>query len=586
MHQHLTSFLILCLLTSFAYGQSANERLHALFDRAWDRTMRESPTWASSLGDHRFDDQWPDLSDAAHAASLAADQALLKALEEVPRAELSDADQLHRDLFELNLTRSIEGSTYPGRLLPITHMGGIQTAFETGQRIRFEQEADYENWIRRLKSFGVYMDQTLALLRKGVDAKVVHPKIVIERALSQVQKQIVDDPKQSPFLSPFRKWPNHISEARRIELAQQAEAVVAQTVVPAFKRLKELLEKTVLPAAPEDPGLWQYAQGAAWYAHRAAASTTTTLSPDAIHQIGLDEVTRLRAEMQAIMRKLKFEGGYRAFLDHLKQDPARHFDSAETLLRDYRALGKRVDPLMTRLFGVLPRAPYGIEPIPAQTAPDAPAAYYLQPAPDGTRPGTFFVNTHAPQTRPRFTATALLLHEAVPGHHLQIALTQELDELPRFRRHGGYTAYIEGWGLYSEWLGVELGLYENPYDDFGRLTFELWRAVRLVVDTGIHHKHWTRQQSIDFMLSLLAQSEDEIANEVDRYSVWPGQALAYKIGQLKLLELRRQAEKKLGKHFDVRRFHDKVLEAGPLPLNLLEQRVHTWVNEQQARSQP
>lgn len=568
---------LLLIAGSVLQAQSAADTLHALFEQAWERSLRENPVWASTLGDPRYHALWPDLSEEAARNAHEADIALRRSVAAIPTAELGEEDRLNRELFLLNLDRGITGFAFGMRRVPMSHMGGIQTADQLAMRLRFETETDLAGWTERLKGFGKYVDQTLDLLRSGLAEGRTLPRVPAERVLKQIRAQKVDNPEKSRFFAPFRNRPAGVSEEPFNRLAASARSAIETVVLPAYARLGDFFERDYLPACSDTPGVWRYPDGASLYAHRVRASTTTDLTPDQVHEIGLGEVKRIRTEMDQVIARIGFSGSYREFLDHLKNSPERNFDTAENLLRDYRALAKKIDPLMTHLFRRLPRAPYAVEPVPASTAPDAPAAYYLQPAPDGSRPGTFYVNTHAPQTRPRYTAVALTLHEAVPGHHFQIAIAQELDNLPRFRRFGGYTAYVEGWGLYSEWLGLELGLYENPYDDFGRLSFELWRAARLVVDTGLHHKKWSRQQAIDYMKNLLPQSEDEIAAEVDRYSVWPGQALAYKIGQLKLLELRQLVERELGAKFDRRAFHDLVLEAGPLPLDVLEQRVRAWM---------
>jgi prolyl oligopeptidase len=350
--------------------------------------------------------------------------------------------------------------------------------------------------------------------------------------------------------------------------------------VPAYRKLDKYFNKKYLPAARDTIGLSSLPNGSAWYEHQARSYTTTRLSPDEIHRIGLDEVKRIRDEMAEVISEVEFEGSFQEFLTFLRTDPQFYFDNPDDLYKEYLATSKRLDPELVKLFGKLPRAPYGVIPIPDSIAPDTTTAYYNRPAADGSRPGYYFVNLYKPEVRPKYEIEVLSVHEAVPGHHLQIALQQELGDVPMFRRFMGFTAFVEGWGLYSERLGYDMGLYQDPYSRFGQLTYDMWRAVRLVVDTGMHYKGWTRQQAIDFFKDNAAKTEHDIVNEIDRYIAWPGQALAYKIGQLKILQIRSRAEVQLGENFDIRAFHDELLGAGALPLDLLEQRMDRWMAAQ------
>jgi uncharacterized protein (DUF885 family) len=407
---------------------------------------------------------------------------------------------------------------------------------------------------------------------------VVHPRIISERIPAQIDKQIVATDDDSPFFRPFKHIPESFTQTERERILNAGRDAITSQLVPSFKKMREFFVKEYIPASYPEVGAWQMPDGAQMYAYEARRHTTTNLTPQQIHEIGLSEVKRIRAEMETIMRRVGFKGTLQEFFKYLRTDPKFYYQSPEELLDAYRALSKRIDPNLVKVFRTLPRQPYGDEPIPANVAPDTTTAYYQQGAPDGSRAGTFYVNLYKPETRPKYEMMALALHESVPGHHLQIALAQELGEVPKFRRYGNdYTAFVEGWGLYAESLGDEMGLYDDPYAKFGQLTYEMWRAVRLVVDTGIHSMRWTRQRAIDYFTENAAKSELDIVNEIDRYIAWPGQALAYKIGELKIKELRRRAQDSLGERFDVREFHEIVLGSGSVPLDVLERNVDEWI---------
>ncbi|MGH9568808.1 MAG: DUF885 domain-containing protein, partial [Candidatus Angelobacter sp.] len=393
-------------------------------------------------------------------------------------------------------------------------------------------------------------------------------------------KQIVSDPTESGFYKPFQHFSPEISMADRQRLAEQAKQAIAQHVVPAYKKFKEFFVKEYLPGCFDQVGVWQVPHGEELYAFEVRQYTTTDLSPEQVHQIGLKEVARIRAEMEQIRKQTGFQGTREEFFNFLRTDPRFFYKSPEDLFEAYKALAKTIDPNLVRIFRTLPREPYGVEAIPAVAAPDTTAAYYRPGAADGSRAGTYFVNLYKPDTRPKWEMMALTLHESVPGHHLQIARAHELGELPMFRRFGEYTAFTEGWGLYAESLGNDMGLYSDPYSKFGQLTYDMWRAVRLVVDTGIHADHWTREQAIQYFMDNAPKAKLDIVNEVDRYIAWPGQALAYKIGELKIQELRTRAHQQLGAKFDLKAFHDVVLGSGPLPLDVLEHNVKQWIVEQ------
>ena len=560
----------------------AAERLHALFDAEWERTMRESPTWASSLGDLRYNDRWEDLSVAAITAAHEQDREVLRQLRQIDFDSLSQADQLNYRLFEREYELKVEGFRYRWWLVPLNQRGGVQDAGSLADSLSFQRVKDYEDWLARIEAFPAHMDQTIALMRAGAAEGIIHPRVIMERLPAQIEQQLVHDPEDQLFYKPFLNMPEDISEAERIEIQQRGRDAVVRHILPAYERFREFFNEEYLPACLPEVGVWQVPQGEELYALRCREFTTTGLTPEEIHAIGLSEVARIRAEMEEIVREVEFEGTFAEFLEHLRTDPQFYYDNPNDLLAAYQAVCKQIDPQLVRLFKKLPRIPYGVEEIPSYIAPDTTTAYYRPPAADGTRAGTYFVNLFRPEVRPKYEMEALSLHEAVPGHHLQIALAQELEDLLEFRRFGGYTAYVEGWALYAESLGDELGVYRDPYSRFGQLTYEMWRAVRLVVDTGMHHLHWTRQQSIDFFAANTAKTQHDIENEIDRYIAWPGQALAYKIGELKIRELRRYAEEELGEEFDIREFHDVVLRHGAVTLDVLETVVRDWVAAQRS----
>ena len=561
-------------------GTGEAARLHAIFNAAWKQHLADNPTLASRLGVHDYDGLWPDVSLAAFAKRHEQDEAVLRQLDQIDQASLSLADRINYRLFRQNRENSIEGYRFGGYLLPIDQRGGLQDAGNLADSLRFETESDYEAWLERMDRFPVYADQTIELMREGIRRGIVHSKVVMERVPRQVEAQIVDDPSGSMFYQPFREFPDSLASDLQQRYRERAGEIILNKIDPAYERLSVFLKQEYLPACYDQVGFWQTPDGKDYYSFEARRFTTTDLTPDEIHEIGLQEVARIRSEMDQIVKSVEWKGSFREFLDHLRSDPKFYYDDPQELLAAYRALCKRIDPQLVKLFGRLPRMPYGVEPIPDEMAPDTTTAYYRSPAADGSRAGTYFVNLYKPESRPKYEMEVLSAHEAVPGHHLQIALAMEMESLPDFRRYSGYTSYVEGWALYSEGLGEELGLYQDPYSKFGQLTYEMWRAVRLVVDTGIHHKRWTRQQAIDFFAANTPKPILDIENEVDRYIAWPGQALAYKIGELKIKELRAKAEKELGDRFDIRAFHDAVLAEGAVTLDILESQIDRWITQQ------
>jgi prolyl oligopeptidase len=552
----------------------------ALLDEAWEWTLAEYPMFASRLGDRRYNDRWTDQSTVAIARRQQQTRDYLQRLYAIDRSALDSDDQLNYELFRRQLQDSVDEAAFNGHLMPFSQRGGVQNLENSTNSLPLATSRDFEDWLVRMSKLDEVIAQTIALAEKGRKSGLVAPRVLMERIPHQIEVQLVDEPESSPFYSVFEELPESIPAQEQQRLRAAARETIETTVVPAYEKLAQYFADTYLPATRESIGLSALENGSAWYELLARQFTTTQMTPDEIHRLGLDEVRRIRDEMQLIIDELDFGGSFQDFLVFLRTDPQFYFDNPDDLYEAYLATSKRIDPELVKLFGKLPRMPYGVKPIPDSIAPDTTTAYYSRPAADGSRAGTYWVNLYKPEVRPKYEIEVLSVHEAMPGHHLQIALQQELGDMPEFRRFMGFTAFVEGWGLYSESLGHDLGLYKDPYSRFGALTYEMWRAVRLVVDTGIHYKGWTRQQAIDFFKDNAAKTELDIINEIDRYISMPGQALAYKIGQLKILSLRQSAESALGDSFDIRAFHDELLGAGALPLDLLEQRMDAWLETQ------
>jgi len=580
--------LLLCLaalpLVASAADEDAVTVLHALFDSAWERDLKENPVTASYYGDRRYNDAWADSSVAALEKSNQLDRQVLEDLQRIARASLPPAEQLNYDLFEREYRERIAAFAFKPYLYAISHSDGVQTLNEVTEFVRLTTVKDYEDWLARLGKVGTVIDQNIALLEIATREGRTQPRVIMERVPAQLALQVVATPEESPFFAPFKTYPDSIPAAERPRLTAAAQRAIATSVLPAYRRFQEFFTRKYLPACRESVGVWDTPDGAAWYQERIAFHTTTKLTADEVHELGLREVARIRAEMDKVIRQVQFKGSFEEFLVFLRTDPQFYYKSSDELYQAYLALSKRIDPELVKLFGKLPRTPYGVRPIPMTSAPNTTTAYYQPPALDGSRPGYYYVNLYRPEVRPKYEMEVLSVHEAVPGHHLQIALASEQGELPMFRRNAGFTAYVEGWGLYSESLGGELGLYQDPYSKFGQLTYEMWRAVRLVVDTGLHHKRWTRDRAIAYFKANAAKTEADIVNEIDRYIATPGQALAYKIGELKIKALRAEAQRKLGERFDIREFHDTVLSTGAVPLDVLENTVHGWIESKQASS--
>jgi uncharacterized protein (DUF885 family) len=576
--------LILCISTMLTVLQAANaqsaadQKLNAFFDEQWEYSLKQNPVFASLLGDFRYNDQLPDVSLEAIKKDQAHDLEVLKQLEDIDRSKLSESNQLNYDLYLLNTKQAIEGHKFPDYLSPINQMGGIQQQVpDTVGQLPFHSTKHYEDYIARLNRFPLMMDQTLERLQKGLRRKITPPKITLRDVAEQIKVHATSTIENSAFYQPFKNLPESVSAADQDRLRKLGSEAIKTRVLPAYEKLYQFWTTEYYPNTREEIGLSTLPNGNEWYAYNARVSTTTDLTPQEIHEIGLREVARIRKEMDKIIQDTGFKGSFEEFLHFLRTDQGFFYSKPEDLLTGYRDICKRIDPQLPKLFGKLPRTPYGVKEVPSYSAPSQTTAYYNQGNLKAGNPGWYYANTYKLGTRPKWEMEVLSAHEAVPGHHLQISLAQEMENVPKFRNFIGYTAFVEGWGLYSESLGPEIGLYKDPYSKFGQLTYQMWRAVRLVVDTGMHVMGWDRQKAIDYFKANAGKQESEIIVEIDRYIVWPGQALAYKIGELKIKELRKYAEEQLGDRFDIREFHDVVLGSGAVPLSILEKNVKAYV---------
>jgi uncharacterized protein (DUF885 family) len=557
-------------------------KLHELLAEDWERDLSEHPEMATRVGVPGHNHRWTDISLEAIERRKEQTHASLKRLKAIDRARLDEADGLHHDLYLQALEREIDGQRFPGEYLPVDQMSGVQQ--DVPQLLAMMPHGTVEECndiLSRLRGIPPMVDQTLVLLEEGLEAGVTPPRITLQEVPEQVEALMGDD---SPLLRPLQGLPESLGADRRTNIEAEAREILDSEIRPALRRLHGYLVETYIPAAREAVGWSALPDGDDWYAHAVKVHTTTALTPREIHDLGQSEVQRIRQEMEKVIAGTGFAGSFAGFLEFLNSDPKFYFETGEKLVQGYRDIAKRADAGLIRLFGRLPRLPYGVEPVPDFAEKSMPTAYYQPGSLEAGRPGIFHANTYDLSTRPSWEMEALTLHEAVPGHHLQIALAQEMQDVPAFRRFAFFTAFIEGWGLYAESLGSEMGFYTDPYSLFGRLTYEMWRAIRLVVDTGMHALGWSRQQAIDTFGEHAGRTDHEVVVEVDRYIVWPGQALAYKVGELKFKELRARAETALGDRFDLRRFHDRILEEGALPLGILEGRLASWIEDRKQRS--
>lgn len=579
MKNLLQSLLLFFLFISFTASSSIdeNEKFLSFLEQEWQWELAQNPVYATKMGVKGFETQWRDDSLKGIKLREAHIQNSFVELKKFDLNSLNKTNQLNLRLYTQLTQTALNISKYNRYLFPFNHRGGVQLAHEAVESLPLNTAEDYRFWIERLKNLDKRIEQTISIARLGLEKNYKAPKVLMERVYRQIKIQSKQNIENNPFYQVFKELPSTIPLEEQKALRKDARKTIKEEIIPSYELLEEFFKTEYLPQARLTVGLYDTPKGKELYEQLAKSFTTTNLTPKEIHNIGLDEVARIRGEMEEVIKEVKFEGTFKEFLVFLREDKRFYYDTAEELFEGYLAVSKRIDPELVALFGKLPRTPYGLRPIPMESAPDTTTAYYMPPAPNGLRPGYYYVNLYKPETRPKFEMEVLSVHEAVPGHHLQISLAMEKEDMPMFRRVSPYTAFVEGWGLYSESLGYELGLYTDPYSKFGQLTYDMWRAVRLVVDTGMHYFEWERQQAIDFFLENAAKSELDIVNEIDRYIVMPGQALAYKIGQMKFAALKEKTKKDLGVKFDVRKFHDLVLSEGAIPLNELDTLVENYI---------
>ena len=555
-----------------------NQKFLDFLEADWEKTLSNNPLFATYTGDKRFNDKInPNTIDQFEKDRLS-DLESLKKLNSIDYDKLNPDNKLNYNLKKFDIESDLNLSQFPIYYLRLNQRGGIQSFYETGNRLVYQSKEDYYDWLNRLNQFSENILNFLEINKQGLQNGYTQPKLVTQGVISQIDAIINSDINSNPYLKVFIDADETLlSQNEKLELINNAKELIINKINPAYIKLNNFLKNDYLVNSRDTIGIKDIPDGKKYYEQLAKHYTTTDLTPDEIHDIGLREIQRIRAEMEEIIDSVNWDGNFESFLNYLRTSPRFYYDNPDDLFDAYLIMSKTIDPLLPKLFNVFPRAPYGVIPIPAESAPFTTTAYYNSPSPG--RPGYFYANLYKPDSRPKYEIPVLTVHEAVPGHHFQISLAQELENVPTFRKYQGITAFVEGWGLYSEELGEYINLYDDPYDKFGQLTYDMWRAIRLVVDTGMHYKDWTRDDAINLFIENSAKSILDIENEVDRYIAWPGQALAYKIGQLKILELRSKAKKELGEKYDIKDFHDEVLKRGSLPLDLLEYYIDEWINQ-------
>ncbi len=554
-----------------------NIKFISYLDNDWQKNLDENPLFASYVGDKRSNDKINSNSINQFNEERQSEIDSLNQLYEIDQSKLNEENKLNFKLKEFGLKSNIGLTDFPIYYLRLNQRGGIQSFYETGNRLVYNSKDDYVDWLSRLKQFPANIINSLEINKEGLSKGITQPKLITEGVVTQIDAILNSDIEDNPYLKVFLEADESIINIdEKEQLIEEAKNLIISEINPAYEELNSFLKNEYLARSRDSIGIGDVPGGKEHYEYLAKYFTTTNLTPDEIHQIGLDEIERIRTEMNEIIKQVNWDGDFNSFLNYLRTSPRFYYDNSEDLFNAYLIMSKTIDPLLTKIFKVFPRAPYGVIPIPDESAPFTTTAYYNSPSPG--RPGYFYANLYKPESRPKYEIPVLTVHEAVPGHHFQISIAQELENVPSFRKYQGITAFVEGWGLYSEELGEFMGIYDDPYDKFGQLTYDMWRAIRLVVDTGMHYKGWSRDEAVNLFIENSAKSILDINNEVDRYIAWPGQALAYKIGQLKILELRNKAERLLGEKYDIKDFHHEVLKRGSLPLDLLEYYIDEWIN--------
>ena len=576
---------IVGIATNVGYEYFTTEKPHPdqkkfkeFLDENWQDSMEKSPLFASLLGDKRYDDKVSSNSIEEFFTEKEYESYVLDVLSQINPNNLNEEDQLNYRLLKSDYEISLEGREYPGYYMRLNQRGGVQDYYLYGNRLNFTDLQSYKNWFERVKGYTQNVRNSLEINKEGLKLGYTQPKLVVRGVSAQIGAMLERDLDDHPYYKIFKDVENVASVEEATKLQNEVKDYIKNVLNPAYKELYDFLVNEYLPQSRDSIGISDVPNGKEWYEYLARYHTTTDLTPDEIHEIGLKEVAKIRAEMEKIIAISDWDGDksdFNSFLEYLRTDSRFYYETGEELLQAYRAMSKEIDAYMPTLFNKLPRAPYGVIPIPMESAPFTTTAYYN--APSAGRPGYYYANLYMPEVRPKYEIPVLSVHEAVPGHHHQISLAQEMDNVPNFRKYLSITAFVEGWGLYSEQLGESMGIYDDPYDKFGQLTYDMWRAVRLVVDTGMHYKGWSREDAVNLFLENTAKTEQDINNEVDRYIAWPGQALAYKIGQLKIMELRDKSKEALGDDFDIKDFHDHILSFGSIPLNILEEKVDEFI---------
>ena len=562
--------------TSVTADVTEDKKFELYLDELWESNLKRRPVFATRLGDKRFNNKITSNTVEEFEKNKTQIQIDFKDLNSFNFDDLSEENQLNYRLKQVSLSSSIELSEYPSYFMSLNQRGGVQSYYETGDRLNFTSKQDYNDWLTRLSQYSNNIENSYENNKAGIEAGYTQPKLVTSGVISQIEAILDSTLENHPYLQVFLEADEMLLTTEEKEtLVNEAKVLITEQINPAYTKLHEFLVNEYLPNSRESIGIKDVPNGKSWYEDLASYHTTTKLSPDEIHAIGLKEIKRIRQEMETIISDLEWDGDFQSFLNYLRTSPRFYYDNPEDLFNAYLIMAKTIDPLLPKIFKVFPRAPYGVIPIPAESAPYTTTAYYNS-ASKG-KPGYFYANLYKPESRPKYEIPVLTVHEAVPGHHFQISIAQELKDVPTFRKYLSFTAFVEGWGLYSEELGEYMNLYDDPYDKFGQLTYDMWRAIRLVVDTGMHYFDWSRQDAINYFLDNSAKTKQDVMNEVDRYINWPGQALAYKIGQLKIQELKDRAKSELGENFDIKDFHHEVLKRGALPLDILEQYIDQWI---------